>query len=140
MIEAQAEESAQLESLNNGKPAVGRAVDVALATHPDADTVAFTGSTQVGNLIVTAAAGNLKKVSLELGGKSPNIVCKGRRHRSKHPRRRERNLFQRRPTLLCGLSSLRREGRLRQGRGGHGREGQEDQGLAEFKAVCEDLI
>jgi acyl-CoA reductase-like NAD-dependent aldehyde dehydrogenase len=36
--------------------------------------VAFTGSTEVGRLIVQAAAGNLKKVSLELGGKSPNIV------------------------------------------------------------------
>jgi phenylacetaldehyde dehydrogenase len=40
------------------------------------DKVAFTGSTEVGRLIVQAAAGNLKKVSLELGGKSPNIVFK----------------------------------------------------------------
>ncbi len=46
----------------------------ALAAHPDVDKVAFTGSTEVGKLIVQAAAGNLKKVSLELGGKSPNIV------------------------------------------------------------------
>ena len=38
------------------------------------DKIAFTGSTEVGKLIVQAAAGNLKKVSLELGGKSPNIV------------------------------------------------------------------
>ena len=38
------------------------------------DKVAFTGSTEVGKLIIHAAAGNLKKVSLELGGKSPNIV------------------------------------------------------------------
>ena len=45
-----------------------------LAAHPDVDKVAFTGSTEVGKLIVQAAAGNLKKVSLELGGKSPNIV------------------------------------------------------------------
>ncbi len=36
--------------------------------------MAFTGSTEVGKLIVQAAAGNLKKVSLELGGKSPAIV------------------------------------------------------------------
>jgi phenylacetaldehyde dehydrogenase len=48
----------------------------ALAAHPDVDKVAFTGSTEVGKLIVAAAAGNLKKVSLELGGKSPNIVLK----------------------------------------------------------------
>lgn len=46
----------------------------ALAAHPDVDKVAFTGSTEVGKLIVQAAMGNLKKVSLELGGKSPNIV------------------------------------------------------------------
>ena len=46
----------------------------ALSGHDDVDKVAFTGSTEVGKLIVGAAAGNLKKVSLELGGKSPNIV------------------------------------------------------------------
>ncbi|NMO02160.1 aldehyde dehydrogenase family protein [Gordonia sp. TBRC 11910] len=46
----------------------------ALASHLDVDKVAFTGSTEVGKLIVDAAKGNLKKVSLELGGKSPNIV------------------------------------------------------------------
>jgi phenylacetaldehyde dehydrogenase len=46
----------------------------AVAAHPDVDKVAFTGSTEVGKLIVQAAAGNLKKVSLELGGKSPAIV------------------------------------------------------------------
>jgi phenylacetaldehyde dehydrogenase len=45
-----------------------------LASHPQVDKVAFTGSTEVGRLIVEAATGNLKKVSLELGGKSPNIV------------------------------------------------------------------
>ena len=43
----------------------------ALAAHDDVDKVAFTGSTEVGKLIVQAAAGNLKKVTLELGGKSP---------------------------------------------------------------------
>ena len=46
----------------------------ALTAHPDVDKVAFTGSTEVGKKIVGAAAENLKKVSLELGGKSPNIV------------------------------------------------------------------
>ena len=46
----------------------------ALAAHDDVDKVAFTGSTEVGKLVVQAAAGNLKKVSLELGGKSPNVV------------------------------------------------------------------
>ena len=46
----------------------------ALSANDDVDKVAFTGSTEVGKLIVGAAAGNLKKVSLELGGKSPNVV------------------------------------------------------------------
>ena len=54
----------------------GETAGAALAAHPDVDKVAFTGSTEVGKLILKAAAGNLKKVSLELGGKSPNIVCK----------------------------------------------------------------
>jgi phenylacetaldehyde dehydrogenase len=48
----------------------------ALAAHPGVDKVAFTGSTEVGKRIVQAAAGNLKKVTLELGGKSPQIVLK----------------------------------------------------------------
>jgi len=48
----------------------------ALAAHDDVDKVAFTGSTEVGKKIVEAAAGNLKKVTLELGGKSPNVVFK----------------------------------------------------------------
>ena len=46
----------------------------ALAAHEDVDKVAFTGSTEVGHEIVRASAGNLKRVSLELGGKSPSIV------------------------------------------------------------------
>jgi len=45
-----------------------------LAAHPGVDKVAFTGSTQVGKLVVQAATGNLKKVSLELGGKAPLII------------------------------------------------------------------
>jgi acyl-CoA reductase-like NAD-dependent aldehyde dehydrogenase len=46
----------------------------AIAEHPDVDKVAFTGSTEVGKLILQASTGNLKRVSLELGGKSPNII------------------------------------------------------------------
>jgi acyl-CoA reductase-like NAD-dependent aldehyde dehydrogenase len=46
----------------------------AIAAHDDVDKVAFTGSTEVGKLIVDAGKGNLKKVSLELGGKSPQVV------------------------------------------------------------------
>jgi phenylacetaldehyde dehydrogenase len=48
----------------------------ALAANDAVDKVAFTGSTEVGRLIVQAAAGNLKKVTLELGGKSPQVLYK----------------------------------------------------------------
>jgi aldehyde dehydrogenase (NAD+) len=46
----------------------------ALSGHPDVDKIAFTGSTEVGKKVVDSAKGNLKKVSLELGGKSANVV------------------------------------------------------------------
>jgi phenylacetaldehyde dehydrogenase len=55
-------------------PGYGETAGAALAAHHGVDKIAFTGSTEVGRLIATAATGNLKKVSLELGGKSPNIV------------------------------------------------------------------
>ncbi len=55
-------------------PGFGETAGAALAAHPDVAKVAFTGSTEVGKLIVQAAARDLKKVTLELGGKSPNIV------------------------------------------------------------------
>jgi phenylacetaldehyde dehydrogenase len=57
-------------------PGFGETAGAALAAHDLVDKVAFTGSTEVGKLIVHAATGNLKKVSLELGGKSPNVVFK----------------------------------------------------------------
>ena len=57
-------------------PGFGETAGAALTTHADVDKIAFTGSTEVGKLIVKAAAGNLKKVSLELGGKSPTIIFK----------------------------------------------------------------
>jgi len=58
----------------NVVPGYGETAGAALAAHDHVDKVAFTGSTEVGKLIVQAAAGNLKKLTLELGGKSPNIV------------------------------------------------------------------
>ena len=59
----------------NVVPGFGETAGAALAVHDDVDKVAFTGSTEVGKLIVAAAgASNLKKLTLELGGKSPNIV------------------------------------------------------------------
>ena len=52
----------------------GGTVGAALAAHPGVDKIAFTGETVTGQEILRLAAGNIKKVSLELGGKSPNIV------------------------------------------------------------------
>ena len=62
------------EGVLNIVPGYGETAGAALAAHLDVDKVAFTGSTEVGKLIVQAAAGNLKKVTLELGGKSPSVV------------------------------------------------------------------
>lgn len=53
----------------------GGDVGSALTHHPDVDKVSFTGSTEVGREIVRAAAGNFKRVTLELGGKSPSIIA-----------------------------------------------------------------
>ena len=52
----------------------GRVIGAALCEHPDVDKVAFTGETETGREILRMSAGTIKKVSLELGGKSPNIV------------------------------------------------------------------
>jgi acyl-CoA reductase-like NAD-dependent aldehyde dehydrogenase len=55
-------------------PGFGETAGRALVAHPDVDKISFTGSTAVGREIMRTAADTLKKVSLELGGKSPNIV------------------------------------------------------------------
>jgi acyl-CoA reductase-like NAD-dependent aldehyde dehydrogenase len=55
----------------------GPTVGAALASHPGIDMVSFTGSTRAGILVDKAAAETVKKVSLELGGKSPNIILDG---------------------------------------------------------------
>lgn len=55
---------------------LGSEVGAALAEHPGVDKIVFTGSTATGQAIARAATGNLKHVSLELGGKSPVIVCR----------------------------------------------------------------
>jgi acyl-CoA reductase-like NAD-dependent aldehyde dehydrogenase len=72
----------------------GETAGAAIANHPDIDKVAFTGSTEVGKLILQASAGNLKRVSLELGGKSPNIVFA------------DANMEQCIPTSLFGFTML----------------------------------
>ena len=63
------------EGVVNMLPGFGPTAGAAIANHMDVDKVAFTGSTEVGHLIMEAAAkSNLKRVTLELGGKSPNII------------------------------------------------------------------
>jgi aldehyde dehydrogenase (NAD+) len=62
------------EGVINIVPGYGETAGAALAEHPDVDKVAFTGSHLTGQKIIQASAGNLKRVSLELGGKSPDIV------------------------------------------------------------------
>jgi acyl-CoA reductase-like NAD-dependent aldehyde dehydrogenase len=52
----------------------GKALGTTLTTHPFVEKVAFTGETETGREIMRSAAGTIKKVTLELGGKSPNIV------------------------------------------------------------------
>lgn len=58
----------------NVVPGFGEEAGAALVDHPGVDKIGFTGSTEVARRIVRASTGNLKRVSLELGGKSPNIV------------------------------------------------------------------
>jgi aldehyde dehydrogenase (NAD+) len=58
----------------NVVPGFGKTAGAALVEHPDVDKVTFTGSPAVGRQILRAAAGNLKRVTLELGGKSANII------------------------------------------------------------------
>ncbi|HVJ42697.1 MAG TPA: aldehyde dehydrogenase family protein [Dongiaceae bacterium] len=55
-------------------PGFGKTVGNALVNHPDVDKVTFTGSPVVGREILRGAAGNLKRVTLELGGKSANVI------------------------------------------------------------------
>src|SRR6266498_1534243 len=62
------------EGVVNIVPGFGETAGAALASHPGIDKIAFTGSTEVGKIITKAAAENLTKVSLGLGGKDPNIV------------------------------------------------------------------
>src|SRR5262245_31856626 len=58
----------------NVVPGFGKTAGAALVDHPDVDKITFTGSPSVGRDILRGAAGNLKRVTLELGGKSANIV------------------------------------------------------------------
>ena len=64
------------EGVINIVPGYGEDAGNAIITHPDIDKIAFTGSTDIGKHIIRNSASTLKRVSLELGGKSPLIICK----------------------------------------------------------------
>ena len=69
-----AQEAGIPDGVINVVPGYGPTAGGAMVKHPDVDKMAFTGSTEVGHLIMQGAAANLKRITLELGGKSPNIV------------------------------------------------------------------
>ena len=106
----------------------GETAGAALAAHDDVDKVAFTGSTEVGKLIVQAAAGNLKKVSLELGGKSPNVVFADADMDTAIPGAANAIFFNHGQCCCRRLAPVRREEVLRRGRRGRRRAREEDQG------------
>src|SRR5258707_409064 len=62
------------EGVVNIIPGYGETAGAALASHKGIDKIAFTGSTEIGKVIAKSAADNLTKVSLELGGKAPNVI------------------------------------------------------------------
>jgi len=97
-------------------PGYGETAGAALAAHPDVDKVAFTGSTEVGRLILQAASGNLKKVSLELV-ESLRTWFSGTLIWTKPSQARPAPSFSIQWTMLLRrLTSLRRKGNLRQSR------------------------
>lgn len=69
-----AQEAGFPDGVINVVPGYGPTAGGAIVKHPEIDKVAFTGSTEIGQLIMQGAASTLKRISLELGGKSPNIV------------------------------------------------------------------
>ena len=85
---------------------IGETAGDRLVRHPDVDKVAFTGSTEVGKIINRAATDTLKRVTLELGGKSPVDRPARRRHRRDRGRRRQLDLLQFRPGLHRRLAPL----------------------------------
>ena len=67
-------QSGMPEGVVNILPGFGNEAGMALVQHKDVDKIAFTGSTSTGKLILRESSNTLKRVSLELGGKSPNII------------------------------------------------------------------
>ena len=100
----------------NVVPGFGETAGAALAAHMDVDKVAFTGSTEVGKLIVQAAAGNLKKRHAGTGRQEPEHRVRGRRPGRRHRGRGQRDLLQPRPVLRGRLPAVRAREPVRRGR------------------------
>ena len=94
------------------------------STHPDVDKIAFTGHVDTAKIIQKAAADTLKRTTFELGGKSPNVDLRRRRHGRGRRRRLPRHLLPRRPVLHRGQPAVRRGEDPRGVRRAAGREGQ----------------
>ena len=97
----------------------GETAGAPLAAHPDVDKVAFTGSTEVGKLLVKAAAGNLKKLTLELGGKSPHIILADADVKRAARAAASAVYYNQGQMCTAGVADLRRESRLPSRAGGH---------------------
>ena len=95
-----------------------------LLEHPEVDKISFTGSKAIGQHIMRTCADSLKRVTLELGGKSPEHRLRRRRPGRGHPRQRLGHLRQPGRGLLRREPDLRRAAGLRRGPGRHGRRGQ----------------
>ena len=102
----------------------GHTAGAAITAHPDVEKVAFTGSTEVGKMIVQASAGNLKKVMLELGGKSPVLIFDDADLDKAIFDGGDGHLRALRAGLRLRLADLRPARRLRPGRRGHRRGGE----------------
>ena len=85
----------------------GSEAGAALAAHPGVDKISFTGSTETGRRIVQASAGNLKRLQLELGGKSPDIVFADADLDRAVPGAAMARLHQQRPDLLLRHAPVR---------------------------------
>jgi hypothetical protein len=98
----------------------GHEVGDALARHPGIDHISFTGSPKVGTLIQQVAAERHCPVTLELGGKSPQIVFRRRRPGRRRAHGHQRHRAERRPDLLGRLARADRAGHLRAAAGAPG--------------------
>ena len=96
---------------------VGTEVGEALASHPDVDMVSFTGSTRAGKRVSELAAADVKKVALELGGKSANVILDDADLDEGDSRRRHQVLPQLRPDLLGADAHAGTARQARRGRG-----------------------